>query len=56
MDAFCAPNYTQTIHNDPDLVDTCQPLQQDCPPSLQELTRLVMLLIVPASAPPSMPA
>ena len=20
MDAFCAPSYTQTIHNDPDLV------------------------------------
>ena len=46
-----APDCTQTILNDPDLVDTCQPFskivhlsarlstfQQDCPPSVLKLT------------------
>ena len=31
---FCDPNCTQTILNDPNLADTCQPFRQDCPPSL----------------------
>ena len=31
-------NCVQTIPNEPDFVDTHQPFQQDCPPSLLELT------------------
>ena len=31
MNTFHAPNCTQTIHNDPNLMDTHQPFQQDCP-------------------------
>ena len=33
-DSFRGPNCTQAILNDPDLVDTRRPFQQDCLPSL----------------------
>ena len=36
---FLVPTVTtQAIHNDPNLVDTRRLFQQDCPPSLLELT------------------
>ena len=28
MNSFCTPNCTQTILDNPDLVDTCRPIQQ----------------------------
>ena len=37
-DSIHPHNCTQTILNDPDLVDMCQPFQQDCPLSPLELT------------------
>ena len=37
-DTFHTPNCMQTMHNDPNLVDTHWPFQQDYPPSLWELT------------------
>ena len=42
MDSFRTPNCTctQSILNDPDLVDTRRPFQQDYQPSLLELTTL----------------
>ena len=33
-DSICGHNCMQTILNDPNLADTRQPFQQDCPPSL----------------------
>ena len=37
-DTFHVPNCTQTIIHNPDLVDTRQPFQADCPPLLLQLT------------------
>ena len=36
--SFHVPKCTRTKLNNPDSVDTCPPFQQDCPPSLLELT------------------
>ena len=60
-DSFRSPNLcTQTVLNDPDLVDTHWPFQQDSPPLLLELTitlalLFVLLIVLLASACPSQP-
>ena len=51
-DTLHTPDFTQAIHNDPNLVDICRSFQQDCPCTIAAVVniRLALVLIVLASA------